>query len=190
MNRWLAHLAAVHAAPALRDWLVSPGSLTARLRAHCLCFDVRLLRQASAVCLADQSADIGLARPGRVVEREVLLMCDGLPVVYAQTVVPAGRSSADWPFFNALGCRSLGSALFHDPRIARGEMQHARLSARHPLMQRALAALPVRDAAPMLHARRCLYRRRRGLLLVTELFLPAIAQLMPRWLIPTEPDRQ
>ena len=28
------------------------------------------------------------------------------------------------------------------------------------------------------------------LLLVTELFLPAMAQLMPRRLIPTEPDRQ
>ena len=57
-------------------------------------------------------------------------------------------------------------------------------------MQRALAALPVRDVAPTLHARRCLYRRQRGLLLVTELFLPAIAQLMPRRLILTEPDRQ
>ena len=44
MNRWLGQVAAVHAAPALRDWLASPGSLTARLRAHCLQFDVRLLR--------------------------------------------------------------------------------------------------------------------------------------------------
>jgi chorismate--pyruvate lyase len=196
VNRWLGHLAAVHAAPALRVWLASPGSLTARLRAHCERLDVRLLRQGSAVCLADQAAGIGLARPVHVLEREVLLICDGLPVVYAQTVVPAGRSGADWPFFNGLGCRSLGSALFHDPRIARGALQHARLSARHPLMQRALAAqAPITEAAPlaptaMLHARRCLYRRRRGVLLVTELFLPAIAQLMPRRLILTEPDRQ
>lgn len=193
MNRWLGHVSPVHVAPGLGDWLVSPGSLTARLRAHCLRFDVRLLRQAGAVCLADQAAAIGLARPGRVVEREVLLVCDGLPVVYAQTVVPAACSGADWPFFNALGCRSLGSVLFCDPRIVRGALQHARLSARHPLARRALAALaaPAVQAAPaMLHARRCLYRRRRGLLLVTELFLPAIAQLMPRRLIPTDTDRQ
>lgn len=190
MNRWLSHLAAVHAAPALRGWLFAPGSLTARLRAHCRHFSVRLLRQGSAVCLADQASEIGLARAKRVQEREVLLLCDGVPVVYAQTVLPAGRSGADWPFFNALGSRSLGSALFHDPRIARGALQHARLSARHPLAQRALAALPSPDVATTLHARRCLYRRRRGLLLVTELFLPAIAQLMPRRLIPTEPDRQ
>lgn len=190
MNRWLLHLAAVHAAPAVRDWLLAPGSLTARLRAHCVRFEVRVLRQASAVCLADQASQIGLARPARVQEREVLLVCDGLPVVYAQTVLPAGRGGADWPFFDALGSRSLGSALFGDPSIMRGALQHARLSARHPLAQRALAALPSREPGAMLHARRRLYRRRRGLLLVTELFLPAIAQLMPRRLISTEPDRQ
>lgn len=194
MNRWLLHLAAVHAAPAVRDWLLAPGSLTARLRAHCVRFEVRVLRQASAVCLADQASQIGLARPARVQEREVLLVCDGLPVVYAQTVLPAGRGGADWPFFDALGSRSLGSALFGDPSIMRGALQHARLSARHPLAQRALAALPSGELPSnqpaMLHARRCLYRRRRGLLLVTELFLPAIAQLMPRRLISTEPDRQ
>jgi chorismate--pyruvate lyase len=190
VNRWLSHLAAVHAAPALRDWLRAPGSLTGRLREHCLGFNVRLLRQGAAVCLADQAAALQLARPTRVIEREVLLVCDGLPVVYAQTVLPAGRSRADWPFFKALGSRSLGSALFGDPAIARGALQHARLSARHPLAQRALAALPAGERAAMLHARRCLYRRRRGLLLVTELFLPAIAQLMPRRLISTEPDRQ
>lgn len=199
MNRWLRHVAAAHAAPALREWLVSPGSLTRRLRAHCERFDVRLLRQGAAACLPDQASAIGLAGTGRVLEREVLLVCDGIPVVYAQTVVPAGCIRADWPFFNALGSRSLGSALFHDPRIERGALQHARLSGRHPLLRRALAALPPpapgdlhepHGPAAMLHARRCLYRRRRGLLLVTELFLPAIAQMMPRRRIPTEPDRQ
>jgi chorismate--pyruvate lyase len=190
VNRWLGHVAAVHAAPALRAWLASPGSLTARLRAHCRQFDVRLLRQGGAACLADQASLVRLARRGRVAEREVLLVCDGLPVVYAQTVVPARRSRADWPFFNALGSRSLGLALFQDPRIERGTLQHARLSAHHALARRALAALPSLDAASVFHARRCLYRRERGLLLVTELFLPAIAQLMPRRRIDTEPDRQ
>jgi len=180
----------VHAAPALRAWLLAPGSLTARLRAHCLHFDVRLLRQGGAACLNDQASAIALAHPSRVLEREVLLLCDGIPVVYAQTVVPAGCSRADWPFFSALGSRSLGSALFRDPRIERGSLQHARLSARHPLARRALAALPSCGLASVFHARRCQYRRREGLLLVTELFLPAIAQLTPRRLISTEPDRQ
>ena len=190
MNRWLQHVAAVGASPALRGWLVSPGSLTARLRAHCSRFDVRLLRQSHAVCLPDQARAIGFARPGRVIEREVLLCCDGLPVVYAQTVVPAPCSASDWPFFSALGSRSLGSALFRDPRIVRGALQHARLTPRHPLAQRTLALAPAQAGCAVLHARRCLYRRRHGLLLVTELFLPAIAHLRPRRLTPIDTDRQ
>jgi len=180
VNRWLAHVAAGSAAPALRAWLTSPGSLTARLRAHCGHFEVRLLRQAHRACLPDQARAIGLARPGRVLEREVLLCCDGRPVVYAQTVAPASCSAADWPFLSKLGSRSLGTTLFGDPRITRGPLQHARLTAGHPLVRRAIAAVSLPDRGAMLHARRCLYRRRRGLLLVTELFLPAIAQLAPR----------
>lgn len=190
MNRWLQHVAAVSAPPTLRTWLVSPGSLTARLQAHSTQFDVRLLRQAHAVCLPDQVRAIGMARAGQVIEREVLLCCDGLPVVYAQTVVPASCSASDWPFFSALGCRSLGSALFRDPRIVRGALQHARLAARHPLARRALALIAAQEGSAVLHARRCLYRRRHGLLLVTELFLPAIAHLMPRRLTPSHTDRQ
>jgi chorismate--pyruvate lyase len=32
----------------------------------------------------------------------------------------------------------------------------------------------------MLYARRCLYRRRQGTLLVTEVFLPRVAALVPK----------
>lgn len=180
MNRWLAHLAAASAPPALRAWLAEPGSLTARLQAHCGRFEVRLLRQSHGMCLADQARPMGLARRARVLEREVLLCCDGWPVVYAHTAAPASRCATDWPFLRRLGSRSLGTALFADPLIARGALQHARLKARHPLARRARAALPEYEGGAVLHARRCLYRRRHGLLLVTELFLPTLAQLAPR----------
>jgi chorismate--pyruvate lyase len=171
VNRWLAHLPPGSAPPFLQPWLLEPGSLTARLQAHCRHFEVRLLRQSHGVCQPDQAGVIGLARAARVREREVLLCCDGEPVVYAHTVA-ALACAADWPFFNRLGQRSLGTALFSDPLIARGRLQHARLHARH--------ALPACRDERLLHARRCLYRRHRGLLLVTELFLPTLARLAPR----------
>lgn len=177
MNRWLPRPAPGSAPPALRPWLLAPGSLTARLKAHCREFEVRLLRQSHGPCIADQAGAIGAARRARVLEREVLLCCDGRPVVYAHTVLPAAACTADWPFFRRLGSRSLGTALFADPLIARGALQHARLDARHPLARRARAALPACHDQSLFHARRCLYRRRGGLLLVTELFLPALAQL-------------
>ena len=176
--RWLAHPDGVGAPAAMRDWLTTPGSLTARLIAHSRHFRVQKLRQAGNVCLADEAGAIGLARPQRVWEREVLLRCDGQPVVYGHTVVPMNASASDWPLFSALGERSLGTTLFYDPRVTRGALEFARLRPGHPLLARVHAALgrnePARDTY---FARRCVYRRRQGLLLVTEIFLPEVLDL-------------
>ena len=182
---WHAHVNAVGAPAAMRAWLTAGGSLTARLGAHSEVFRVQRLHQRSATCLHDEARAIGLGRPGRVWEREVLLRCDGVPVVFAHTVVPLSASAADWPLFNALGERSLGSTLFYDPRVTRGELEFARIRAGHPLMQRAAMALgagtnAAEPATAVYYARRCLYRRRRGTLLVTEVFLPSVLALAPR----------
>jgi chorismate--pyruvate lyase len=177
--RWLAHPDGVRADAAMRDWLTTPGSLTARLVAHSRQFRVQKLRQAPNVCLADEAAAIGLARPQRVWEREVLLRCDGQPVVYGHTVVPTSASANDWPLFSALGERSLGTTLFYDPLVQRGQLEFARIRPGHPLLARLRAALkgdgPRSDT--VYYARRCIYRRRQGLLLVTEVFLPAVLNL-------------
>lgn len=174
--RWHRHASAIGAPAALRSWLLESGSLTARLTAASGTFRVQRLHQHTALCLRDEAVAIGMRRPGRVWEREVLLRCDGQAVVFAHTVVPMSATAADWPLFNALGERSLGSTLFYDPRVVRGQLEFARLRAGHPLMQRARAALGLDDST-VLYARRCLYRRRRGTLLVTEVFLPAVLAL-------------
>jgi chorismate lyase len=175
--RWVAHVNGVCASQALRRWLTDTVSLTVKLRACSRQFGVRRLRQTLGVCLKDERAAIGLARPGQVREREVLLHCDGRPVVYAHTVVPLCATAYDWPFFSSLGERSLGTTLFGDPRVQRGALHYARLRAPHPLARRASAAAGGLDLRGPLYARRCLYRRRKGLLLVTEVFLPAIHAL-------------
>jgi chorismate lyase len=99
-------------------------------------------------------------------------------VVFAHTVVPMSCSAADWPQFSALGERSLGSTLFKDPLVRRGQLEFARIRAGHPLWQRAHDALGG-GADPIYYARRCLYRRHQGTLLVTEVFLPAVLDLLP-----------
>lgn len=171
----------LNAPPSLRPWLTEGGSLTARLKAHSHAFRVQCLHQRVARCLSDEAAVIGLHRPGRVWEREVLLRCDNRPVVFAHTVVPMSATAADWPLFSALGERSLGTTLFGDPQVRRGVLEFARLREGHPLAQRAAAALFRENEAPLqeriLYARRCLYRRRRGTLLVTEVFLPSVLDL-------------
>ena len=167
----------------MHDWLTTPGSLTARLVAHSRQFRVQKVRQAGAVCLADEAQAIGLARPRRVWEREVLLRCDGRPAVYGHTVVPLNATAHDWPLFSALGERSLGSTLFYDPLVQRGRLEFARIRPGHPLLARVRAALgpeadhALADPDATYYARRCIYRRRQGLLLVTEVFLPTVLDL-------------
>jgi chorismate--pyruvate lyase len=174
----------VHAPERMRDWLATPGSLTARLIAHSAAFRVQRLHQRTGLCLPDEAHAIGLPRPERVWEREVLLRCDGEAIVFAHTVVPASCTARDWPLFSALGERSLGTTLFYDPRVKRGQLEFARIRAGHPLLRRALAALGAGLAEAVaaeshLYARRCVYRRHQGLLLVTEVFLPAVLDLVP-----------
>lgn len=177
---WQRHVSGVGAPARLRHWLTGEGSLTAKLVAHSRAFRVQRLHQNTGLCLADEAQLIGMARRGRVWEREVLLRCDERPVVFAHTVVPMSATADDWPLFNALGERSLGSTLFGDPAVTRGQLEFARIRDGHPLMQRARTALGLDGQGieyPVLYARRCLYRRHRGSLLVTEVFLPSVLAL-------------
>src|SRR5690606_10522484 len=152
--RWHAHVNHVQAPAGLRDWLTESGSLTARLVAHSKRFRVRRLNQQRALGLIDEYATLELPRRVQVQQREVLLECDDTAVVYAHTCVPLTATRHDWPFFGSLGERSLGTTLFGDPRVIRGPLQYARLSARHPLVRRASLATGLEVAG--LFARRCL----------------------------------
>jgi chorismate--pyruvate lyase len=176
---WHGHVNASLAPHELRHWLTDRVSLTVKLIAHSSHFRVQKLAQRRAVCLRDEARAIGLARPMMVQEREVLLVCDGAPVVYAHTAVPLTADAGDWPFFGSLGERSLGTTLFGDPLVERGALRYARLVPAHPLHVRAMRATGSVQEQP-LFARRCLFRRKSGILLVTEVFLPAVRSLQLR----------
>jgi chorismate lyase len=175
--RWCNHVNGVNPTREMRDWLTDTASLTKKLMSRSSQFRVRRLRQERGLCLADEFAMVELPRRACVQEREVLLQCDGRPTVFAHTIVPLNSTASDWPFFGTLGERSLGTTLFGDPRVVRGSLQYARLRAQHPLARRAGEALGGDVLTSSLFARRCLYRRKNGVLLVTELFLPAIVEL-------------
>ncbi len=101
----------------LRDWLLHADSLTARIRARCRHFDVRVLRQgpASASLLERQAGIAGVA----LHVREVLLVADDVPVVWARTVLQRRGLAGPWYFLRHLGTRPLGARLFTDARIRR-----------------------------------------------------------------------
>jgi chorismate--pyruvate lyase len=177
LAKWHRHANAVGADALTRDWLATKASLTTRLIAASAAFRVRRLHQKVAVCSLEEAAAIGLPRREHVWEREVLLCCDGRPVVFGHTVVPMSTTASDWPLFSALGERSLGTTLFDDPLVRRGPLEFARLRDGHPLLVRLGAALGKSLDGHVFHARRCVYRRHQGLLMVTEVFLPAVLDL-------------
>lgn len=174
---WFNHVNAVNPPGDFRHWLTDRTSLTVKLVRRSEHFRVQCLRQGRGISLADEYATVGLSQREIVQEREVLLRCDERPVVYAHTIVPLTANASDWPFFNTLGERSLGSTLFGDPAVRRGALQFASLQPEHPLIRRACDTLGSGQIAGSLYARRCLFRRKKGVLLVTEVFLPGIKAL-------------
>lgn len=151
-----------------RDWLCEPGSLTARLQRHCRVFRVHVL----ATGWGRSRAEADVARLCRV--REVMLECDGRPVIFAHTTLSTARRGRLNRWLARLGSRSLGSLLFTHPGFRRGPVEFCRLQAHHPLARR-LAALGV-DAAG-LWARRSRHALGEQSVLVTEVFLSGLADL-------------
>jgi chorismate lyase len=174
---WVSHVNAVGAPADMRDWLSDRVSLTRKLMERSQHFRVQCRRQGRGLCLRDECGTIDLPRRLVVREREVVLRCDEQPVIFAHTVVPLRANATDWPFFSALGERSLGTTLFGDPRVRRGELEYAKLHADHPLARRAIETVHLERCRFPLFARRCLFKRNNGLLLVTEVFLPAVREL-------------
>ncbi len=163
----------------LRRWVVGEGSLTARLVAASSRFRVRCLAQRMELALADEWQALGLVARHRALAREVLLVCDEVPAVFAHTVVKPHHARRDWPFLRGLGERPLGGALFVDPRVRREPFAFARLQPHHPLRLRLQQAVPAMRALPpsqALPARRSIFRRGEGVMLVTEVFLPDLQE--------------
>ena len=161
---------------AMLPWLYDPGSLTARIRCACGSrrFRVRVLRQGWGRPLYSEARVLG-SRPGEIaIVREVELHCDDAPWVFARTLIPASSLRGSARRLAHLGERPLGEVLFSDPRMQRGAVEMARLSARHRLFQSAVAGLSQRPGE--IWGRRTLFHMGRHPLLVNELFLPGIPE--------------
>jgi chorismate--pyruvate lyase len=166
---WRVRFAGRPPAPALRSWLTETGSLTARCMAACGSFRVRVLRQGRGLPLADEHAGRGIVRV-----REVILECDGVPVIFAHTTLSTATGGRLSRWVDRLGSRSLGSLLFAYPGFERGAIEYCRLDARHPLFRRAARGQAL---GPHLWARRSRHRLGRQEVTVTEVFLPALMKL-------------
>lgn len=148
-------------------WLCEPHSLTAKLKSRSKCFSVKVLNEQECVLNYEQQALLkGIS--SSVLNREVLLLCDGAPMVYAQSWLPVNVTSANRQLLN-MGEKPLGDIIFQDPALTRANIEVARFDQFHPLQQLVKQLdLPVQ---PVL-GRRSVFTLHNYQFLVSEVFLP------------------
>ncbi len=155
----------------LTDWLLDSGSLTQRLR--CACggrFRVGVLRQGWGRPDRDEARVLSLRLDAWAWTREVHLLCDERPWVFARTLIPARTLRGRGRRLTQLGTRPLGEVLFADPGVRRGPVEIARIVAGQRLHWRAFAG---RGEPPdAIWGRRSLFWIKESPLLVCEIFLP------------------
>lgn len=164
---------------ALRAWLLDPASLTQRIICACRgVFRVRVLSQSWCRPFLSEAKVLGLGAGRRALVRQVQLLCDEDPWVYARTIIPAATLTGRERRLARLRSRSLGAVLFSDPTMTRGETEIARLAPGNPLFALATRGLEVRSSA--IWGRRAVFRLTEKPLLVTEVFLPGIGSFPVR----------
>jgi chorismate lyase len=140
----------------LWSWLTETGSLTQRLKMHCRgVFDLVVLDERDEPLSEADAALVGLepGAPARV--REVQLCCDGVPCIYARSLLPYLTLHGAGGALDGLGKRPLGDALFAYPDMARGPIE-------------------VSEGAEW--GRRSVFRLAGQPVLVAEYFLPGLAE--------------
>lgn len=162
--RW-RDAALVHAPRPVAAWLADPASLTRRLQARGR-FAVEPLRQGIRAPRAEEARLLGLRFRQHALIREVLLYLDGVPVVYARSVLPLSSLKGKNRILGHMARRSLGAELFRPPRARRRAVWVAQVPA---------TALPAEAGArEPAWGRQSLFLKRGRPLLVAEVFLPAL----------------
>ena len=172
-NNWKRFLPAVEAAYA--PWMRDHGSLTQRIQQCCHTFNVSKMCDGLMAVAQDETTLLGVAAQRKVYAREVFLLADDRPVVFAHSVVAAQHLHGAWHALRTLGRRPLGPLLFAHPLVRRAPLRFQVLTPAHALYRRATAPLPT--PPQRLWARRSLFSLHGAPLLVTEIFLPDILQL-------------
>lgn len=145
-----------------RKWLLDPGSLTQRLVSLSQGdFRVEVIRQGWYHPTRSEAKALGMRPRQLAIIREVQLIGNGQPWVFARSVIPATTLTGKQRELNFIGSRSLGTILFRDPTMQRGPLKVSRLKIQDG------------DSA---WARRSLFYLSNKPLLVSEVFLPALLE--------------
>ena len=153
----------------LLNWLLDPSSLTARLKAHCKEFKVEVLGQKVTQCSKDEAnEDIAIGED--VLVREVLLFCDGVPHVFARSLLPLTSLTGKEKRLAELGNQPLGQVLFNNPGLIRKRIEVSSFNEQSTIAP--LIKLFALDNTRLLWGRRSTFVLQNKPIIVAEVFLP------------------
>ncbi|WP_461482254.1 chorismate--pyruvate lyase family protein [Porticoccus sp.] len=168
--RWHCHRHAPQliARGPLRAWLLDRGSLTGRLmRLSRGQFRVQVIQQGMGRPRLSEQRLLAMAPRQQALIREVILLGNGRPWVYARSVIPQKTLSGRLRRLRKLDNRPLGALLFSDPHLHRGPIELAQQDTRAtPLPE------PLQYLRGVISGRRSLFWLDGKPLLVCEMFLP------------------
>lgn len=154
----------------LRDWLLDPSSLTARLKSHSQHFRVELLGQKIEACSAAE-ANSDIVAGEQVLVREVLLYCDEIAQVFARSLLPLRSLTGAQQQLAHLGTQSLGQVLFNHPDLQRKKIEIAKFDQDSSVAKLA-DYLSLQKSQLILWGRRSVFVLDEKPLMVAEVFLP------------------
>ena len=161
----------------LQFWLIDNGSLTARLQQRFSTFAVEPIAVKYAKLIQDEAALLRQPNDQVALIREVLLMGDNQPVVFAHSVLPRASLRGEWNGLGRLGNKPLGATLFANPKVKRTPLSFKKLTPNHALYQHATRHLtqnPDVRKPSHLWARRSIFSLSCANIMVTEVFLPQL----------------
>ncbi|NOT65589.1 MAG: chorismate lyase [Methylotenera sp.] len=159
------------------SWLIETGSLTACLQRRYAHFSVMPVAVKYAKPIQDEAVLLGQPNYKTALIREVLLMGNNQPVVFAHSVLPRASLRGAWNGLGRLGNKPLGATLFANPKVKRTALSYKKLTPNHALYKHAtqhLAVKPNVQKPSCLWARRSIFSLNCANIMVTEVFLPQL----------------
>jgi chorismate--pyruvate lyase len=159
----------------LATWLFDSSSLTERLIAACSgSFSVQVLKQGWSQAMINEARVLKMRLTRRALVREVHLLCNGEPWVFARTVIPPHTLKGKQRRLAKLGRKPLGAVLFADKSMQRSEMDIACIQPDQQLYRLATHHLP--QTSQPIWGRRSVFFLNNHPLIVSEIFLPQIGE--------------
>ena len=160
----------------LKNWLLDTQSLTARLKACSKHFHVQVIGEREQSCsLEDSSALISVGTP--ILVREVLLICDNVPQVFARSILPISSLTGSEQALANLGNQPLGQVLFNNPSLKRQSLEISMFCDDTAVAHLAInltreRASHAASSKTALWGRRSIFMINKKPLMVAEVFLP------------------